>query len=64
MATHRFSWDEGRGYLKACRFCGERIYLLRCRDGAWRPFESWVAGNADQGEWSYHDCPTADRRAA
>ncbi len=52
-------WTKGRrgkdGYLKDCRYCGERIYMHLCHDG-WKPFESWVAGNAMEGEWVFHDC--------
>lgn len=45
-----------RGYLKRCRFCGERIYLKLDYDGEWRPYESYLDGKVDEGEWRLHDC--------
>ncbi|RMG02506.1 MAG: hypothetical protein D6741_03665 [Planctomycetota bacterium] len=44
------------GYLKRCEFCGQLIYLKQDWDGQWRPYESWVAGTVDEGEWKTHDC--------
>lgn len=44
------------GYLKRCFNCGETIYLWQGPDGKWRPYESWVAGNAHEGEWILHGC--------
>ncbi len=44
------------GYLKRCSDCGETIYLWRGFDGKWRPYESWIAGNAPEGEWILHRC--------
>lgn len=62
MDMQRSSCDGERGYLRDCCFCWERIYMLLCNDGVWRPFESWVSGNAAEGEWSYHDCSRAPHR--
>ncbi len=64
-ADERSVRRNGRdGYLKACRYCGERIYMMRSRhDGRWRPFESWIEGNAAEGEWSFHDCSGSWRAA-
>ncbi len=47
---------ESRGYLKRCSDCRDTIYLWRGFDGKWRPYESWVAGNASEGEWILHRC--------
>lgn len=44
------------GYLKRCRDCGERIYLKPDYDGEWRPYESYIDGKVEQGEWRLHDC--------
>lgn len=44
------------GYLKRCRCCGERIYVKRDYDGQWRPYESYVEGKVEEGEWKLHDC--------
>ena len=46
----------GGGRLKTCRTCGALIYLKCDWDGQWRPYESWVDGNVDEGEWIRHDC--------
>ncbi|NLG42939.1 MAG: hypothetical protein GX547_06810 [Phycisphaerae bacterium] len=48
--------SSGRGYLKTCRSCGERIYLKAGLDGEWRPYESWLYGTVEEGEWKLHDC--------
>lgn len=48
--------DHQPGNLGWCRYCGERIYWLYRPGCGWRPFESWVEGNASEGEWIYHDC--------
>jgi hypothetical protein len=45
-----------QGYLKPCRDCGNIIYLHLDRDGAWRPYASWAAGDSSEGEWMLHDC--------
>lgn len=47
---------DSNGYLKRCSNCGETIYLLQGFDGKWRPYESWVAGNAHEGQWILHRC--------
>lgn len=47
---------ESRGYLKNCRHCGKNIYMLEVKGSGWKPFESWVAGNAYEGEWILHNC--------
>lgn len=46
----------GNGYLKRCKDCGERIYIKRDYDGEWRPYESYLDGKVDEGEWRLHDC--------
>jgi len=46
----------GSGYLKRCRDCGERIYVKRDWDGQWRPYESYIDGKVEEGEWRLHDC--------
>jgi hypothetical protein len=46
----------GSGYLKRCRDCGERIYIKRDYDGEWRPYESYIDGKVEEGEWRLHDC--------
>ena len=51
-----YSSGVGGGRLKTCRTCGALIYLKCDWDGQWRPYESWVDGNADEGEWIRHDC--------
>lgn len=55
---------DSSGYLKTCRDCGRTIYLKQDHDGVWRPYASWIAGDAAQGEWFLHDCPTAVREAS
>lgn len=45
-----------RGYLKRCRFCGEQIYVKLDNDGQWRPYESYLDGKVEEGEWRLHDC--------
>jgi len=44
------------GYLKRCRYCGERIYVKRDYDGQWRPYESYIEGKVEEGQWTLHDC--------
>jgi hypothetical protein len=48
--------EARQGSLGWCKYCGERIYWLHFSGRGWRPFESWVEGNAAEGEWIYHDC--------
>lgn len=60
------SWlgsDSGSesGFLTPCRYCGDTIYMHLGADGRYRPFESWVAGNASDGQWAYHDCTGSGR---
>lgn len=51
------AWGRGSsGRLKECKYCGETIYMKQDRDGKWRPYESWQAGNADEGEFKLHNC--------
>jgi hypothetical protein len=47
---------ESGGYVKSCRHCGVLIYLHHDHDGLWRPYASWIAGDAAQGQWLRHDC--------
>ncbi len=47
---------DSTGYLKVCDRCGRLIYMKRDYDGTWRPYASWVAGDAQQNEWLLHDC--------
>jgi hypothetical protein len=51
-------WSGGRnnGFLRPCKFCGERIYMLQRFDGRWVPVESWVAGNVEPGVFRSHRC--------
>jgi hypothetical protein len=46
----------GDGYPKRCKQCGERIYIKRDYDGQWRPYESYIDGKVEPGEWHLHDC--------
>jgi hypothetical protein len=50
---------ESSGYLKQCFDCKETIYLHLDNDSTWRPYESWVAGNASEGEFIPHQCKSA-----
>lgn len=49
---------ENDGRLSTCRYCRETIYFKVDYDGRWRPYESWTAGNCDEGEWILHRCST------
>lgn len=53
---HSTDEDHQPGNLGWCKYCGERIYWLYRPGRGWCPFESWVEGNAAEGEWIYHDC--------
>lgn len=44
------------GYLKRCSSCGERIYMKQDYDGEWRPYESYIDGKVEPGEWFLHEC--------
>lgn len=44
------------GYLKECTYCGDKIYLKPDFDGQWRPYECWVNGRVQEGEWITHQC--------
>lgn len=44
------------GYPKRCQDCGERIYVKHDYDGKWRPYESFIDGKVEEGEWRLHDC--------
>lgn len=46
---------DSSGYLKRCCYCGKTIYMLH-KNGRWLPYESWVAGNVNVGEWLLHNC--------
>jgi len=37
--------------------------MLEGFDGRWRPYRSWVAGDAERGEWELHDCPYGNHQA-
>lgn len=55
--TNRTLWlRDAEGRLKSCRTCGQPIYIKLDYDGIWRPYESWLAGNVDPGEWRLHCC--------
>ena len=45
--------EERKGYAKKCRMCIERIWMQRCNDGRWRPFDFPSIGNKD---WQLHKC--------
>lgn len=49
----------GNGYPRSCNNCGNTIYLHHDGDNVWRPYESWIAGNAAEGEWILHQCSDA-----
>ena len=51
-----------RGYLKRCYRCGRTIYMWQGNDGKWRPYESWIEQNANEGEWIIHQCDVAFER--
>lgn len=44
------------GYPRRCRYCRERIYMKCDYDGEWRPYESYIDGKVEEGEWRLHDC--------
>ena len=33
-------------------------------DDCWRPYESWAAGNVDEGEWEIHECGSSGVRVS
>lgn len=39
-----------------CKWCGGLIYWIQRSDGRWLPFESWVGGKVEEGEWRLHNC--------
>ena len=45
-----------QGYLKECHDCGRLIYMHLDTDKVWRPYASWVAGDAAEGEFRLHEC--------
>lgn len=45
-----------RCYLKNCKYCGEKICMIRDNNGTWKPFESWAFGNCRVGEFILHEC--------
>ena len=57
ITENSHSSSGSNGYLKKCDHCSETIRMQRDQhDGKWRPFESWSAGNARDGEWILHSC--------
>ncbi len=38
--------------------------MKRDHDDSWRPYESWAAGNVDEGEWVIHECGVGGVRAS
>src|SRR5258706_9527564 len=61
IANH-IAWARNSGgYLRSCRSCGVLIYLHRAHDEVWRPYASWVAGDAAQGEWQRHNCGAVEQ---
>ena len=54
---------DSSGYLRKCRDCGQIIYIKFDADGQWRPYASWIAGDAAVGEWILHKCPWAIKEA-
>jgi hypothetical protein len=53
--------SKADGYLKACRFCGDLIYMKPDNDARWRPYESWKDGACEEGEWVGHQCDKGPR---
>lgn len=49
------------GYLKKCCDCGKSIYMKEDFDSRWRPYESWIDGACDEGEWIRHQCNDGHR---
>ncbi len=47
--------NENCGNVGKCKYCGSTIYWLQ-RGRRSVPFESWVAGCANVGEMTFHDC--------
>lgn len=43
-------------YLKDCKYCREKICMIRDSSGIWRPYESWSFGNCSVGEFILHKC--------
>ena len=57
QGANYIGWARGsKGYLKRCSECKKTIYLHLDHDGKWRPYESWVAGYATEGEFVRHEC--------
>ncbi len=52
-STDGYERRENPGW---CKYCDERVYWLFLKGRGWRPIESWLEGNAAEGEWIYHDC--------
>lgn len=52
---------SGQGFITRCKYCHDPIYMHLGDDGRYRPFESWVAGNANDGQWAFHDCVGSGR---
>lgn len=49
------------GYLKQCDGCSRMIYMKLDYDGIYRPYESWLDGPVEEGEWQLHQCATEHR---
>ena len=49
--------SRSSGYLKSnCNKCSQQIYMKKDNFGKWLPYESWIAGHCQEGEWVHHDC--------
>ncbi len=55
MRMYQIKQIKRSGYLKSCKWCGETIYMFADQH-RWIPFESWVAGTVNPGEWQRHEC--------
>jgi hypothetical protein len=42
--------------VKRCEGCGDLIYIKKDNDGVYRPYESWLEGAVEEGEWELHHC--------
>ena len=48
--------SDKKGYFRQCKFCGDRIWMLNCHDGRWRPFNPPADKNSQ--DWKIHSCQT------
>ena len=61
--SSRSGWGhDSHGRLTTCKYCRQTIYMHENENGRWRPFESWVAGACDEGDFILHDCRTVSSR--